>query len=1186
VAQRGTPVSSETMCGIVAVLRRPSSRPAPDPASVVDRLAAAATALADGATGLNPVVPAALEGLARVTTDLESVDEILRGVPGLQCLLGPGAGRGSHRVVDRVADLAGLAAGHVEAMEAAIDAGLVELDPIQAEAVNGVLLRLKDVTWAIAQDRVGTARAVADLAWPGPSGDGPTMDDLAGDGVAGDGVAGDGVAGEMVLSPSQLAGLWSVQVALGSLDRLEVRGRDSAGLHVLVHGHGLDPDAPAVAALLGSRLSDPLFTSEAVRTPSGCLSLVYKTAAEIGELGDNVRALRRAIRSDPLLALALTAPGATTTVIGHTRWASVGIISEANAHPLNSEESDGRPGPYVTAVLNGDVDNHASLRLSEALSLPAEVTTDAKVIPTLISRRMAAGDRPLGAFTSTVARFEGSVAIAASLADTPDEIHLALRGSGQSLYVGLAEDAFVVASEAYGLVEETPRFVRMDGESTQGQTVVLDRAGAGTVAGMTRCRYDGGSLPLVPLDVVRAEITTRDIDRAGFSHFLLKEIGEAPRSFRKTLRGRVHTGSDGRWQVRLGPDSLPAAVIDGVATGAIGRVVVIGQGTAAVAGQAMAAALRHCLPGRDISAMPATELSGFGLRDDMADTLVVAVSQSGSTTDTNRTVDLVRGRGAHVIAVVNRRNSDLSAKAHGVLHTSDGRDVEMSVASTKAFYAQVAAGWLLALALARATGGPAADEHHLVATLREMPGAMEQVLARRHHIGEVAAAVAPSRRSWAMVGSGPDRVAAAEVRIKLSELCYRAIACDATEDKKHIDLSSEPMILVFAGGLSGPNADDVAKEVAIYRAHKAAPVVVACAGEGDRFSAALEVIEVPRCDPQLAFVLSAMVGHLFGYEAALAIDAQALPLREARAAIESVAAAGVDMDSGELLEVLAPVLTRVTRPFMEGVRAGVYNGNLEAATAVRISSLLRFAVGLLPLDAYEVEWGKVGTPSVLVSDLFAALSTGIDELTRPVDAIKHQAKTVTVGISRSEDALLRHSLVKEALAAGAQADQLGYRALRTLAALDAGVEAVTGYTRYGIDWTNGTPGSAEGPTIAVVDQGGEARDLTSRTATDPRLRGTKHRAAVEREVTVARGRLDGRTVIMIPETKGTTVTGMTLLHVRLAGGRPARASSTPAKRVPSWPGTGTAWWPWSTRSPRRSTPSTRPAWARCPSSSC
>ncbi|MFI5292903.1 MAG: SIS domain-containing protein, partial [Candidatus Limnocylindrales bacterium] len=120
----------------------------------------------------------------------------------------------------------------------------------------------------------------------------------------------------------------------------------------------------------------------------------------------------------------------------------------------------------------------------------------------------------------------------------------------------------------------------------------------------------------------------------------------------------------------------------------------------------MAEALTAATAGASLRvlASTATELSGFELSHDMSDTLVVAISQSGTTTDTNRTVDLVRGRGAAVVAIVNRRNSDLTDKADGVLYTSDGRDVEMSVASTKAFYAQIAAGNLLALALATELG--------------------------------------------------------------------------------------------------------------------------------------------------------------------------------------------------------------------------------------------------------------------------------------------------------------------------------------------------------------------------------------------------------------------------------------------------------------------------------------------------
>jgi glutamine---fructose-6-phosphate transaminase (isomerizing) len=1080
------------MCGIVAVLGRPASRPPADATALTQTLA-------DVAERLSAATVTDGEALRAAGDRMFVVDSELKGSPGLRGLLEAPAAGGNLRA------LIGGIDSQIARLESRLDADCVDLSTSRQEEVNAALIALKDASWAIERDRLGMAEAVSRL-----------------------------INGRDAKAIANLDGWWSIQVALASLDRLEVRGRDSAGLHVMVTGHGLDLDLPEIAGALHRRSSDRLFGSGSVRVAGDVIAFVYKAAAEIGELGDNVRTLRQAIASDELLAAAIESPQARTTVVGHTRWASVGIISEANAHPLNSEEIGLASGPYVAAALNGDVDNHLQLRDVERLRPAPEITTDAKIIPAIVSRRVAEGLDPSEAFRQTVARFDGSVAIAACSAARPDEINLALAGSGQSLYIGLAGDAFVVASEPYGLVEETSRYVRMDGEATQGQVVTLHRSGAGGLDGIDRFRYSGGEMPVDPGEVVTAEITTRDIDRRGFDHFLLKELTEAPGSFRKTIRGRIAAGDDGSLGVRVGEDSIPPALASALAAGAIREVVVVGQGTAAVAGQAVAAAIRRCLPGMAVNAMPATELSGFGLADDMSDTLVVAISQSGTTTDTNRTVDLVRTRGAHVLAVVNRRHSDLVSKAHGVFHTSDGRDVEMSVASTKAFYSQVAAGWLVAAALAQLVppgdGVVPSELAGVLSALRELPDAMEKILGRRTEIGRIAGSVAPSRRYWAVVGSGPDRIAASEVRIKLSELCYRSISADATEDKKHIDLSCEPLILVCAAGLRGPNAGDVAKEVAIYRAHKAAPVVIVADGEGDRFqTAGVDVVTVPDTEPSVAFILSAMVGHLFGYEAALAIDAQARPLKEARAAIERAVAGGAE----GILDRLGPALEAAAAPFFKGLREGSYNGNLEASTAVRVAGLLRYASGALPLEIYESETGKIGHPTALLSDLLEALNSAIDELTRPVDAIKHQAKTVTVGISRSEDALLGVPLVKATLGAGAAPDTLGYRALRTLGALDEAVEEVLGYTRYRIDM------SADPPTAAVIDQGGIATTMTSRTTRDPRLLGSKHRAADEREVTVTRGASDGRTVILVPEAKGQQVIGMTLLHVRFHDRLPA-----------------------------------------------
>ena len=262
-----------------------------------------------------------------------------------------------------------------------------------------------------------------------------------------------------------------------------------------------------------------------------------------------------------------------------------------------------------------------------------------------------------------------------------------------------------------------------------------------------------------------------------------------------------------------------------------------------------------------------------------------------------------------------------------------------------------------------------------MAALRELPSAMEATVGRRADIAVAAQQLSPSKRYWAIVGNGTNRIAAEELRIKLSELCYRSIACDATEDKKHIDLSCEPLILVCAAGLEGSTADDVAKEVAIYRAHKASPIVIATDGQA-RFAAALHVISVPETHPQLAFVLTAVAGHLFGYEAALAIDAQARPIREARAAIEDAVGEHAVTDGEGLLRSLRPALTASASRFFDGLRNGSYDGNLEASTAVRLASSYRYALGIAPLDAYQAEHGRIGTPAVVVDDLTARAHPG------------------------------------------------------------------------------------------------------------------------------------------------------------------------------------------------------------------
>jgi glucosamine--fructose-6-phosphate aminotransferase (isomerizing) len=1102
------------MCGIIAVMRRASSRQPPASGDLRVGMQQGEAALAQAAAAERSISA----HIERAYEDLVAVDRLLRGVPGVRCLLG------DPELMDDLDAGAGRLADVVGQLELSVDVGSRQLFEDDVEDVNARLLKLKDAVWAIRMDRVAHARAVSALAGRDAS-------------------------------AAAVEGFSSVELALSALNRLEVRGRDSAGLHLIVRDHGLALRDPVLSEEL-KRRSDPIFRNRAVFTRSGHLCFVYKVAREVGELGDNTRHLRDAIGNDDLLRRALESESAKLSVLGHTRWASVGLINEANAHPVNQEAASGSQRPYVVAALNGDVDNHRALVEQYGLEIAPEITTDAKVIPSVAGRELADGRSCQEAFRRTVDQLHGSVAVAATTALEPSKLMLAVRGSGQTLCIGVEEDVYIVASEPYGVVEVTSSYVRMDGEAisevdgSKGQIVVVDADSAGRADRIRRLTYGGAELPVGAEDILSTEITTRDIDRGSHRHFFLKEISESPDTMRKTLRGRIRE-VDGRKRVRLGPDTVPDALRTRLRSGAIRRIVVVGQGTAAIAGKGVAASIASAIGSSplEVRAEPASELSAFGLRDDMSDTLVVAVSQSGTTTDTNRTVDLARGRGAAVIAIVNRRNSDITHKADGVLYTSDGRDIEMSVASTKAFYSQIAAGFLLGFALGDALGcaeSPGRDA--LLAALSSLPETMDEVLARQPKIRALAKALAPRKRQWAVVGNGRNLIAAHEIRIKLSELCYKSIALDVTEDKKHVDLSSEPLTLICATGLTGSAAADVAKEVAILRAHKGAPVVVATDGT-DAFADDENLIAVPPVHADLAYVLSTMAGHLFGYEAALAIDAQAHPLREARASIDAANQLAADNDAilADLTTALAPHIGSFRRKLW----SGLYDSSAAPQTTARLASLFGYVEGATPLDLYDREFGRPGTPGNLVEDLISALTFAIDDLTRSIDTIRHQAKTVTVGISRSDEELFTAPLVSAVLNAGCERERLSHVNLRTLAALNPAVLAVTGYSRYEIQ---GDPARVEAA-IRLIEQGGSVKGTRSRTDSDHALRGTKKIVAEERDVLVARGRSDGRLVVFIPEVASGVTTNMVLLHVvlhdRLEAGRMRRVLDGYRRRLSS-----------------------------------
>ena len=266
----------------------------------------------------------------------------------------------------------------------------------------------------------------------------------------------------------------NINAVLNSIDRLEVRGRDSAGISLMfileraqfeqfekaiksanLYDRFKERSAQEVLANLGISMNE---TKDESKKELSSITFTYKIAAEIGKLGDNIKFLRKQIKNDPVLQIITGFPHRFHTVSSHTRWASVGAITEANCHPVDNDIPGAlkeRAG-IIHVCLNGDIDNYLQLKEefeAEGNSIHSDITSDTKIIPIRIEKYLKQGQNVREAFRLAVNDFEGSHAISMHTDLAPGEIFLAQKGSGQSIFIGLADNHYMAVSEVYGFIE-------------------------------------------------------------------------------------------------------------------------------------------------------------------------------------------------------------------------------------------------------------------------------------------------------------------------------------------------------------------------------------------------------------------------------------------------------------------------------------------------------------------------------------------------------------------------------------------------------------------------------------------------------------------------------------------------------------------------------------------------------------
>ncbi len=560
-------------------------------------------------------------------------------------------------------------------------------------------------------------------------------------------------------------------------------------------------------------------------------------SAGVAVLHDGAIEMRRSVGKLANLEKALAARAIHgRTGIGHTRWATHGKPSEQNAHP---HRSDG-----CVLVHNGIIENYVALKQElQRDGHHFQSETDTEVVAHLIGRHMKRGGSLVEAVRTAMREIRGSYAIAVICEREPQTL-VAAR-SGCPLVIGRCAGATLVASDVMAMLAHTREVTYLEEGDvalmTPSQVSITDAAGAPVRRTVTRVSWDAAAA-----------------EKGGYAHFMLKEIFEQPQAILDTMRGR--------YTFETGEADLPDIGLTDEQFAQIGRIWIVACGTswhAGLVGKYLIEEMVRTPVQVDIG-------SEFRYRNPLLekDDLFVTISQSGETADTLAAAREARQRGARVVSIVNVVGSTLARESDGVLYTHCGP--EIGVASTKAFTAQLAALYLLALHLARVRGVLNVNDGRVwLERFVALPLLVEQILKRDGEIQAIAKRYY-EKRNFLYLGRGINYPIALEGALKLKEISYVHAEGYAAGEMKHgpIALIDQDMPVVVLAPRDRLYEKTVGNLMEV-KARNAPVIALASKGERDLGHVADAVFTIPEVPALLTPILFTVVLQLLAYHIAV-----------------------------------------------------------------------------------------------------------------------------------------------------------------------------------------------------------------------------------------------------------------------------------------------------------------------------
>ena len=523
-----------------------------------------------------------------------------------------------------------------------------------------------------------------------------------------------------------------------------------------------------------------------------------------------------------------------TCGVGHTRWATHGAPSDTNAHPHFNESET------IAVVHNGIIENYIQLRkkmTDKGYHFVSE--TDTEVLAHMLDYYYKGN--PLEAVTKVLHRVEGSYALGIVFADCPDQIFAARKDS--PLIVGQNEDGCFIASDVPAILKYTRKVYYVDNHE------------------VVRLRTDHMHFYTVDEEEIKKESVTIEWDanaaeKAGYEHFMLKEMYEQPKTVSDTLTPRVKENDVVIEELNMTDEEL----------GQIRKIHIVACGSAYHVGMTG----KYVLEGLARIPVEVDLASEFRYRDPILEdgAMVVVISQSGETADTLAALREAKKKGFKVLGIVNVVGSSIAREADNVMYTWAGP--EIAVATTKAYSAQLIALYLLAMKLGKVRGMLAEDKFAaLLADLKRLPDQIELLLNNKLKIQKFANRYIGAKDVF-FIGRGIDYAISLEGSLKLKEISYIHSEAYAAGELKHgtISLIEEGTLVAAVSTQPELYAKTISNMVEV-KARGAFVLAVTCEGNKEIEKAADYVIYIPETNPYFANSLAIIPLQLFGYYVAV-----------------------------------------------------------------------------------------------------------------------------------------------------------------------------------------------------------------------------------------------------------------------------------------------------------------------------